>query len=337
MSTATNLDVLFGPDGGAERLVQTGDFQYHEASDKPDTAGRSAFADVATYTPGDYMLVMTGSPRVIDGGMTTTAEIVRINRQTGDGFADNDVKTTYSDLKPQPNGALLANSDPIHVTAQHMSGQKQPGVAHYTGNVRLWQTDNMVRAPKIDFDNEKRSMVAQSDASQTVSSLFMQQGRDGKLTPVDVTSDRLTYVDEERRARYTGNVFAKSAIDTITAKQIDVFLKPADADNKDAAAQSPAPPKKTVMPGSNGPSQIDHMVAVGSVVVTEPNRRAVGDRLVYTADDGKYYLTGKSPSIFDAEHGTVWGDSLTFYSRDDRVLVESKRSSPTITRARTTK
>ena len=141
---------------GVEKLVQTGEFQYHEASDKPDTGGRSAFADVATYTPGDYMLVLNGSPRVIDGGMTTTAEVIRINRQTGDGFADNDVKTTYSDLKPQPNGALLANSDPIHVTAQHMTGQKQPGVAHYTGNVRLWQTDNVVRAPKIDFDNEKR-------------------------------------------------------------------------------------------------------------------------------------------------------------------------------------
>ena len=93
----------------------------------------------------------------------------------------------------------------------------------------------------------------------------------------------------------------------------------------------------SVIPGNEGPSQIDHMVAEGKVVVTEPNRRAVGDKLVYTADDGKYYLTGKSPSIFDASHGTVWGDSLTFYSRDDRVLVESKRSSPTLTRARITK
>lgn len=337
VSTATSLDVIFGPDGGAEKLIQTGDFRYHEAAAKPDTAGRSAFADVATYTPGDSILVLTGSPRIIDGGMTTTAEVIRINRQTGDGFADNDVKTTYSDLKPQPNGALLANSDPIHVTAQHMTGQKQPGVAHYTGNVRLWQTDNMVRAPKIDFDNEKRSMVAESSASQPVSSLFVQQGQDGKLTPVNVTSDKLTYVDEERRARYTGNVFAKSTSNTITAKQIDIYLKPADPANKSEAAQPPAPQKKSVLPGSNGPSQIDHMVAVGNVVVTEPNRRAVGDRLVYTADDGKYYLTGKSPSIFDAERGTVWGDSLTFYSHDDRVLVESKRSSPTITRARTTK
>jgi lipopolysaccharide export system protein LptA len=155
---------------------------------------------------------------------------------------------------------------------------------------------------------------------------------------VDVTSDRLTYTDEQRRARYTGDVFARTATNTINAQLIDVYLKPADPDAKaTTTARSPAPQKKSIIPGSDGPSQIDHMVAVGKVVTTAPNRRAVGDRLVYTADDGKYFLTGKSPSIFDAERGTVWGDSLTFYSHDDRVLVESKRSSPTITRARTTK
>src|ERR1035441_5709492 len=91
---------------------------------------------------------------------------------------------------------------PVHVTAQHMTAHKEPGVAHYTGNVRLWQTANVVRAPKMDFDDQRRSIVAQSDASQKVLSLFMQRGQHGKLTPVDVTSDRLTYTDEERRARY---------------------------------------------------------------------------------------------------------------------------------------
>ena len=42
-----------------------------------------------------------------DGGMTTTANSMRLNRATGDAFAEGNVKTTYSDLKPQPNGALL--------------------------------------------------------------------------------------------------------------------------------------------------------------------------------------------------------------------------------------
>jgi lipopolysaccharide export system protein LptA len=337
VSVARNLDVTFAADGGVQKLVQTGDFQYHEASAKPGTGGREAFADVATYTPSDAMLLLTGSPRVIDGGVTTTAVTVRINRQTGDGFADDNVKTTYSDLKPQPDGALLAGSDPVHVTAQHMTAHKEPGVAHYTGNVRLWQVANVVRAPKIDFDDQKRSIVAQSDASQKVLSLLMQQGRDGTLTPVDVTSDRMTYTDEERRVRYTGDVFAKTPTNTVHAQLIDVYLKPADPDAKPSPSAPAGAQKKSVLPGTNGPSQIDHIVAMEKVVVTGPNRRAVGDRLVYTADDGKYVLTGKSPSIFDAERGTVWGDSLTFYNRDDRVLVESKRSSPTITRARTTK
>jgi len=336
VSTSQSVDVAFAPDGGAEKLVQAGDFRYHEPSPKPDTGGRAMFADKATYTPSDQILVLNGSPRVIDGGMTTTADIIRLNRQSGEAFADDNVKTTYSDLKPQPDGALLAASDPVHVTALHMTSRNQPGVAHYTGNVRLWQTANVVRAPKIDFDQQNRTIVAQGDTAQSVSSLFVQQAQDGKLTPVDVTADKLTYVDVERRARYTGNVFAKSTNGTINAKQIDVYLKQADATNGNPGG-SEAKVSRPVIPGTEGPSRVDHMVAVGKVVVTEPNRRAVGDRLVYTGDDGKYYLTGKSPSIFDAEHGTVWGDSLTFYSHDDRVLVESKHSPPTVTRARITK
>ncbi|HLH72463.1 MAG TPA: LptA/OstA family protein, partial [Chloroflexota bacterium] len=193
-------------------------------------------------------------------------------------------------------------------------------------------------APKIDFDNQQRAIVAESDPSQMVTSLFVQQSQDGKLTPVEVTADKLTYVDAERRARYTGNVLAKSTTSTITTKQLDVYLKPADPDKPSAATpQNSGRSRGPSLPGSDSPSQIDHMIATGNVVVTEPNRRAVGDRLVYTADEGEYLLTGRSPSIFDAEHGTVWGDSLTFYSHDDRVLVESKRNSPTITRARTSK
>src|SRR5580700_2064922 len=336
VSTSQMVDVSFAPDGGAEKLVQTGDFTYHEPSSKPDTGGRAMFAEKATYTPDDQMLVLNGSPRAIDGGMTTTADVIRINRESGEAFADGNVKTTYSDLKPQPNGALLAASDPVHVTALHMTSRNQPSVAHYSGNVRLWQTANVVRAPLIDFDQQNRTLVAHADTVQSVSSLFVQQGQDGKLTPIDVTADKLTYVDVERRARYTGNVLAKSTSGTISAQQIDVYLKPADSP-EGSQPGTEAKASKPAIPGSEGPSRVDHMVAVDKVVVTEPNRRAVGDRLVYTADDGKYYLTGKTASIFDAVHGTVWGDSLTFYSHDDRVLVESKHSSPTVTRARITK
>ncbi len=332
-STSQNLDISFAPDGGAEKVVQTGNFEYHEPSGKPDTGGRSIFAEKATYTPADQVLVLSGSPRAIDGGMTTTADVLRLNRQSGEAFADGNVKTTYSDLKSQSNGALLAASDPIHVTALHMTSKQQPGVAHYTGNVRLWQGANVLRAPIIDFDQQNRTIVAHADTAQSVSSLFVQQSADGKLTPVDVTADRMTYVDSERRARYTGNVLAKSPTSTISGRQIDIYLKQAESPSPGTTSAQ----AKSLIPGSEGPSRIDHMIVIGNVVATEPSRRAVGDRLLYTADDGKYFLTGRNASIFDAEHGQVWGDSLTFYSHDDRVLVESKAPLPTVTKARITK
>src|SRR6516165_8515990 len=255
-STSQNVDVAFAPDGGVEKLIQTGDFRYHEPSLKPDAGGRAMFADKATYTPADQMLVLNGSPRVIDNGTTTTADVVRLNRQTGEAFADGNVKTTYSDLKPQPDGALLASSEPVHVTALQMTSQQQPGVAHYTGNVRLWQTNNVVRAPLIDFDQQNRTIVAHADTAQSVSSLFVEQGQDGKLSPVDVTADKLTYVDTERRARYTGNVVARGPDGTITAEQIDVYLKPAESGN--GGQETVAKTSQPALPGSDGPSKIDH-------------------------------------------------------------------------------
>ncbi|HEY8669820.1 MAG TPA: hypothetical protein VIL63_03185, partial [Terriglobales bacterium] len=70
------------------------------------------------------------------------------------------------------------------------------------------------------------------------------------------------------------------------------------------------------------------------VVVTQPNRRAAGEKVVYTAADDKFVLTGGPPSIFDAERGKITGVSLTLYRRDDRVVVEGDSTSPAVTRTR---
>ena len=83
-----------------------------------------------------------------------------------------------------------------------------------------------------------------------------------------------------------------------------------------------------------GTGQLDHMVAQGDVLVQEPNRQAQGQNLVYTAADDKFVLTGGPPSIFDAEQGKITGVSLTFFRRDDRVLVEGEASTPVVTQTR---
>jgi len=73
-------------------------------------------------------------------------------------------------------------------------------------------------------------------------------------------------------------------------------------------------------------------------VVSQPNRRADGQKLVYTAADDRFVLTGepggKLPSIFGAEQGKITGVSLTFFRRDDRVLVEGEASTSVVTTTR---
>ena len=313
VSTSETLDASFHPGSGIESIVQQGNMAYVDGE-------RKAWGDRAVYTPGDQMLVLNGSPRVVDGGMTTTSRSMRLNRATGDAFAEGDVKSTYSDLKAQPNGALLAASDPIHVTARAMTAHSSPAVALYTGEARLWQDANVIQAPSIEFDRNHRSVVAQGTPVQPVSTVLVQTEKSGKVTPVKITSARLSYTDSERKARFEGGVQAQGAELTITARIMDVFLQPRN--------------QATTNQSLTGTGKIDHILADEQVVITQPGRKALGDHLVYTTADDKFVLTGGSPSIFDAEHGKITGVSLTLFRHDGRVLVEGNNTSPTVTTTR---
>lgn len=315
VSTSQMLDVAFLPEGGISSIAQTGAFTYVDGPQK-------AWAQHGEYTTADEMLVLSGSPRVVDTGMATTAQTIRVNRATGDAVAEGNVKSSYSDLKVQPGGGMLASSDPIHVTSRSMTAHHSPSIAVYSGDARLWQNANLIEGPTLQFDRDKRSLFAQASPTQAVSTVLAQVDKSGKVTPVRITSAHLDYADAERKMFLNGGVTVIGSDATMTADRMTVILRPR---SESPVAASPG------MPG-----QVDRIVAEEKVVVTEPTRHATGERLVYTAAEDKFVLTGGPssgpPSIFDAERGKTTGDSLTFYKRDDRVLVEGNKTSPTVTR-----
>ena len=316
VTTSDSITAQFQPGVGITSLVQAGYFTY--------TSGiQRAIAAQGTYRPADQMLDLAGSPRIIDSGMETTARSIGLNRTTGIGNAVGDVKTTYSDLKPQPNGALLASSDPIHVTAQSMTAHNSPTTATYSGNARLWQNANVIEAPSIQFQKDQRTLTADSKGEQKVSTVLVGTDKIGRATPVAVTSSHLVYRDSDRKAHFYGGVTVRGTDLTITSNQMDVLLQQSASEG---ARATPAQNQNL--------SKLEKIIASGSVVITEPNRRATGDQLTYTASDDKFVLTGGPPSIFDAEHGKITGVSLTLYRRDDRVVVEGSSSSPAITQTR---
>jgi len=336
VSTSRMLDVGFFPEGGVRSITQTGGFVYVDGPQR-------AWAQRGEYTTADQLAVLTGSPRVVDGGMTTTAQTIRMNQATGDAIAEGNVKSTYSDLKAQPDGAMLASSDPIHVTSRSMTANRSTAIAVYTGDARLWQDANIVEAPTLQFDRDHRTIFAQGVGqgevsvetrlrpvragqspaptqalAQPVSTVLVQVDKNGTVTPLRITSKRLNYSDAERRIFLDGGVTTKASDATMTGQRMTVFLLPR---SQSKAGANPA------MPG-----QVDRIIAEDQVMITQPTRHATGERLVYTSADDKFVLTGGPPSIFDAERGKTTGDSLTFYKHDDRVLVEGKETSPAVTR-----
>jgi lipopolysaccharide export system protein LptA len=149
----------------------------------------------------------------------------------------------------------------------------------------------------------------------------------GQSSPIAISAMKLTYADADRKAHYEGGVSAKGTGFTATAREMDVYLQP-----RSAALKQPAGSQSLSAPG-----KLDHMVAQGDVIIQQPGRRAEGQTLIYTASDDRFVITGGPPSIFDAEHGKITGDSLTFFRSDDRVLVEGGGSTPVVTQTRVTR
>ncbi len=316
VSTSRELDVLFDRSGAIAGVTQQGEVRYADGV-------QQASGERGRYLPATETVELTGSPQASDGSLTITAKLLRLRQRSGEAEAQGGVKTTYRVAGGHPGGALLASEEPIHVTAASMSAH--PPTARYSGGARLWQGSNIVQAPSLDFDRDRRTLVAQGSAAQPVSTVFVQPDKQGKLAAVNVTGARLTYSDLERRARFEGGVTLKSAEQTVTAEVMEIYL----LGGAGKAAQA-----------SGAASQVERVVATGPVVIEAPGRRATGTRLVYTAAEGKFELTGDAanpPLLTDAGHGTATGDSVTFYNHGDRVVVGSNTPSRTVTQTQVQK
>jgi lipopolysaccharide export system protein LptA len=111
----------------------------------------------------------------------------------------------------------------------------------------------------------------------------------------------MAYADSERKVHYEGGVVSRQSPDEMRSDAQDVWLTKGEQ------------------------STIDHMIATGSVVLTEPGRTARGERLVYTGSDRKAVLTGANARVEDAEQGSTTGEELTFYLGGERIRVAGRQ------------
>lgn len=312
ITTSRELVARFDNAGELAYIAQNGDFKYREPL---PTGERQATAERADFDTKTDWISLVGSPRIREAGSATTARDLRFNRATGDAEATGAVKTTYNQSRPSTPGGMFGGSTPIHVTGERATFDRQTGIGRYSGSARIWQGANMVIAETITFNRETRSVVAQGLRGTPITTVLVQPDGKGKQAPVTVRAQRLTYDDAAGTIRFEGGVTMRGADSSMMANDVVVYLA------------------KEAKKGADAPSRIERALATGAVRIDQGARRATGERLVYTAAEGRFDLTGGPPRLSDTEHGAVTGASLTFWNRDARVLVDGG-DARTVTRTR---
>ena len=126
--------------------------------------------------------------------------------------------------------------------------------------------------------------------------------------PVYASSKKLTYTRDDRLLYYENDVDIRQGKDRITAGLAKIHL--------------------------TDKNEVERTEVENNVVITQPNRRAVGDFAQYTAADESVILKGNPAHVEDAENGTSQGAQMTVYLRDNRVVSEGQSKQNTSGRMR---
>jgi len=310
----------------------------------------TGWAQHAEYHASDQLLHLSGQPRISDGqSMQIAAQAIDYHRDTQNAAANGNVKATYT--SQQKSGGTsqsapgMGGNGPVHVIAERATLDHATNQDLFYGTAqnpaRMWQDPNSLLAPVIEIDRSQNLLKAWGDGTGTrpvVNANFTSaMGNNRQPSVVRVHSQTLVYSDKTRQGDFHGTVTAEQSDEAIHADDALMFLKPAPAAGAAKPAETAGSSNAAAGAQKQG-SQLDHMIATGHVVFTQPGRKGDGEKLVYTADDGKYVLTGTDatlPQMWDRVHGTTTGAMLVFNSQDDNVIVSGGKSSAvTETRAR---
>jgi lipopolysaccharide export system protein LptA len=283
-----------------------------------------ADADDAVFDAESDRALLSGGVKLADAESALFADRVSLDRATGDATAEGAVRVSY--LQQGSTG------EPVHVLAGHAVANKAAGVTHFFGagaggvsggNVRMWQAGSQIEAPALDFNRRDKTLLAHGllgadthVVKTTLVNANLKPGAAGKQSsaPVRVLSRELLYTDATRQIDFRGAVEVNDRDGVLKAQQAVVYLAP-----KEAAGLAQVGGAAISLGG-----RVERIVATGGVEIEQPGRKAAGDRLVYTAADGLFVLTGTKvapPRLTDQAQGSVTGAELRFHTGDDSVEV----------------
>ena len=147
--------------------------------------------------------------------------------------------------------------------------------------------------------NLVRALILCSTLLLMVNSGFCQNNDE----PINIEADRMISQEEKNSVVFIGNVDASQGKVTIRTDEMTIYYQPSDEKAKDQSRQ------------------VDKMICVGNVKVTQDDWLGTGERMDYFADARKVILHGNAKAW--QGKNMVSGKTITYYLDEKRSEVES--------------
>jgi len=293
------LDPVTGSPKGAEFA---GAVQFTEP-------GRKAWASRSSYADAAGTLVLTGDPKILDEGEGSElkAQTITIGTRTRAVSAHGNVRHSIARKTSGKRTGMFGGEQATLIVCRDFEYDPKTRTARYQENALIRSGTDEVRAPLITLEEPapgKRRMTA---SGGTTSLLHPRPSKDAAKppAPVDARSKEMVYEEAASRVVYKGDV---------EIRQGDILTKS---------------PEATAVLTKDG-NDLEKLLAGEPVEVHQGQRRANGERGVYTPANETFVLTGEKEKVvlFDGDRKLL-GRILTFESGNDRIRVDGREEERT--------
>ena len=286
-----------------DRLEAVGNAKFNEAD-------RNAISSTISFSPAEKIVrIRGGEPTVWDSHARAKAGEIDWDTQNQKSILRGGVSTTYYSQKQSGGATPFGDgSKPVFVTAESAEFDHRAQTGVYLGNARGWQEKNYVRADRLMIDQNRGQFYADGNVQSLLYDIKRKENGVETNVPVYAAGNKMLYDRDKRVLRYENGVDIRQGADRIVAGIASVFL--------------------------NEKNEVSQTIAENNVVITQPNRKAVGDYAQYNAAEETVLLRGNPARIDDSENGSSQGGEVMVYLRENRVVGEGKTKQNTAGRIR---
>lgn len=313
LTRSDDFKAEFDDHGELARIEQWNNFHYEEGE-------RRGRADHATLEQAKALVMLERNARFQDAAGSVAADRIDVAQNTGDLAAEgNVVSTRMPEKKGKSSSAMLSGDEPMEGRAQRMTTADRNRRIRYEGSALVWQGPNRLSADTIDINRAERKLSARGKVRTQFADERTPTGAAPRKPAVPakapafvvVEAAALDYNEASRLAHYTGGARLTRPGMDVRAAEIRAFLNDSSAE-----------------------STLDRAIADGAVHIVrkDPGRTLNGtsEHAEYFAAAQKIVLTGGQPVLDDSSHGVTRGRELTYFAKDDKLLVNGANRAPVI-------